>query len=441
MIFICSIASGYAQTADELLSKAKKLDRQGKYIDAIKIYKQVLSNYKQEYGEEAKELISIYNILGNVHSVSKLEKSQDAFNYYQQGLNLAEIHFGKESNEVAKFLVAISTPYRMMNQFGVAQDVQKQALAIFTKNKNYEGEADVLNALGNNELRKLEQGKGDFELAIGYYKKAIRIVEQYTPNEKWFLSNLNANIGVAFMEARLFAQAAGYMRHKFEFNKQQFGRHHPKVARAGIMLSFIYFNLEEYELALDVAQECLVAATTDYTSTEHPVDFVAVLDSNTFVIPTIVPGVLGNYIKIYWEQYLKTGDLELLKKSANVVAAVTKFVATTQQSFWGSPQQLKMRNRALYPCLEYGIVVYHELYKETGELEYIEKAFEIAEQNKAILLLSTLQAEKAAKYGGLPNDLAQKEKEMHQRIGKLEQAIRLARIKKEADTLVMRIKG
>ena len=65
-----------------------------------------------------------------------------------------------------------------------------------------------------------------------------------------------------------------------------------------------------------------------------------------------------------------------------------------------------------FPLFEAGIVAAYELYEKTKEDSYINKAFTYFEKSKNVLLFEALLSTKASKYGGIPESVLDKEKQL-----------------------------
>jgi len=80
-----------------------------------------------------------------------------------------------------------------------------------------------------------------------------------------------------------------------------------------------------------------------------------------------------------------------------------------------------VRNKANYDWRL--IDLYNELYKSTGDVIYLEKAFERSEMNKGYLLTMLLKDEHLKETSGIPDDIIIKEKQLNKEIANLERNI------------------
>ena len=65
---------------------------------------------------------------------------------------------------------------------------------------------------------------------------------------------------------------------------------------------------------------------------------------------------------------------------------------------------------------EGALQVAYELWESSGEMQYIEKAFTIAEKSKAAILMDALRHNEARKFGGVPEELLQEEADLNRSI-------------------------
>jgi LPXTG-motif cell wall-anchored protein len=79
-----------------------------------------------------------------------------------------------------------------------------------------------------------------------------------------------------------------------------------------------------------------------------------------------------------------------------------------------------------YFTYEQAISTYLELYEQSGDKNYLIKAFEFAEQSKSVLLEDALKEKKAISFGGVPDSLIQQETLFSQQISMHKQDLYLA---------------
>lgn len=415
----------------KLLYEAAKIkDFQGDYLAATADYKTVLASYIKHYGADAKELIPIYNNLGEINLLAKLEKPLEAFNFYQQALDLSLKHHGAESSITGGYYIQISHCHRMMGKFELAETFEDKALAIFKKNGNKGGESSVLMSKGNSYNRKKE-----YEKALEMYKASTALMEKNPSVDAFSLSNGYGNIGSIYMTLGNHEEALKYMTKKYEANKRIFPKHHPKNARVGRNMVSIYLALNRFEDALKMADESFIAATVDYEGVINMEQLKALVEKENFLNPVVTGGAITNYTEIYSSLYEQNGDLASLQQAALALDAFSSFNTQNFRVFSSDVEQIEFRNRVLYPTLQLGVWIYHELYKKTQDKKYIHQAFDLVELNKNTLLNASLQADEAAKFGEIPDSLVLKEKQLGQKIGKIEQALIDARTRKAEDKI------
>ena len=121
--------------------------------------------------------------------------------------------------------------------------------------------------------------------------------------------------------------------------------------------------------------------------------------------------ILSNKALALHKYYEETGDIQDLEMALATFKLAAKMVEKTRQEILttGSKEQLAGEALSIY---EGGILVAKKLYELTQKKEYLEDAFAFTESNKGILLLESLQAELARNYGGLPDSLQEKERDL-----------------------------
>jgi tetratricopeptide (TPR) repeat protein len=171
--------------ATALNNEAFILDRQGKFDEALPIYKQSL-NIRREIKEQSGVGQSLNNIADLYQSQGNIEL---AIEYFKQSLEIRELI--KEQEGIAQSLNNLGFLYDKLGDFTKALDYHQRSLKINEKIKNIDGISTSLINIAiiySNNLDEVEK-------SIEYYRRCIHI--QQKQGNKGLEAYAIDNIGVA----------------------------------------------------------------------------------------------------------------------------------------------------------------------------------------------------------------------------------------------------
>lgn len=121
--------------------------------------------------------------------------------------------------------------------------------------------------------------------------------------------------------------------------------------------------------------------------------------------------------------YHTLGDLKLAQKAYDQsLIAFEKGIeslAALSQRFQGQSAKVNLRSR-FYDLYEKAIAASSALYQQSKDKKYLEKAFQIAEKSKALLIREAQQKMQANAFAGLPDSILQKEQQLLETISEYE---------------------
>ena len=143
-----------------------------------------------------------------------------------------------------------------------------------------------------------------------------------------------------------------------------------------------------------------------------------------FALPGLENGT-GNWInlvnamglkaKILEDIYQKSKDQTYQIQSLNTLMHAFSFIDKIRTTFYSHESKSYLAENVI-SLYENGIETAYQLFTQTGDKEYLEKAFFISEQNKSYILLSSLYDSKARVFANIPNELLVREEELSQNI-------------------------
>lgn len=120
--------------------------------------------------------------------------------------------------------------------------------------------------------------------------------------------------------------------------------------------------------------------------------------------------------------YQQTEELEYLLSAKQDYTSALAIWEEQREGFYGD-QSKKAWVDNRYGVFEKAIACHFSLAEVTGRQSYLEQAYDLAEQSRALLLLDALQESKAAHFAGVPDQLLEQESKWREQIASLEEAI------------------
>jgi CHAT domain-containing protein/antirestriction protein len=190
-------------------------------------------------------------------------------------------------------------------------------------------------------------------------------------------------------------------------------------------LGRFYYKTSDYEKALYTLQKALIAVTIEFNDTN--------IRSNPDINDTHSKMLLLRLLKFkayafyyYYEQI--TGDISDLKASLACYELSVKLQEKIHATFIDEKTKLNFvakQKKNLNNTIEVAL----DVYEETREKTYIEKALVYSEKSKSAVLLSYLNDQKDKNFAGIPDSLLSAEKAFRREIANLD-----FRINSENDT-------
>jgi len=243
------------QKNDEEISRqlnelALVYNSQGKYEEAIELYKQALLIDEKTIGKEHPEYAThLNNLAGAYLSQGKYE---EAIELYKQALLISEKTIGKEHPSYATRLNNLSMVYSSQSKYEEAIELFKQALLIDEKTI---GKEHPSYATRLNNLALVYNSQGKYEEAIELYKQALLIDEKTIGKEHpEYATRLN-NLALVYKSQSKYEEAIELFKQAKDITEKTIGNEHPAYAIRLNNLAGVYRYQGKFREALDLFLE------------------------------------------------------------------------------------------------------------------------------------------------------------------------------------------
>ncbi|MBN1204902.1 MAG: CHAT domain-containing protein [Myxococcaceae bacterium] len=279
--------------AQAALDEAEKLQKEGKYAEAIPKAEQALTLREAVLGGTHPEVALCLHKLGALYRhQGEYARAEPLL---QRALAIREAAFGKHHPLVAAALNSLASLYNSKGLYSQAEPLHQRALAIREEalGKDHPLVADSLLNLAN-----LYANQGLFSRAEPLYQRALVIDEEtygkHHPNVAYTLNNL----ATVYNDQGLYSRAEPLLQRALAIREEALGKHHPDVAPTLNNLALLYGAQGLYSRAEPLHQRAL--AIREEALGEHHPD---------------VASSLLNFATLYAEQGLYSRAEPLLQRA------------------------------------------------------------------------------------------------------------------------------
>ena len=403
--------------------------------------------------------VDILNNLGMLYSAEGQIKK--AIVYIKKSLTIDE-----NSTDTYVTLANLARQYQKLHDYKQAQNYFNQALKTLMNKDNYDklfegmlysffGEIFLDIKSPEKALSFLEEGlrielkyqKGDaaLEETIDYYnsivkcflllnkldsaeiiiQKALKIHETPTIQFRYLTYNALGKLREQQKKYDLAKQA--YRRAIKEIHIQLFEFEiHNVITWQYRDLAKLEYKLNELTPALKTAQKGLSHIATNV----HLDDLFSNPKIKDFVYKPEGLEILTIKAQILQKRFEEKGDLQDLEAAFATYQLASELAKRMRQDIMTQGSKQKLAGEVL-PVYEGGIETALLLFEKTKDPNYQKAAFAFAESNKAILLLESINEKAAQQYGGIPDTLLEKEKDLRIEIAFYDKSINQEKAKKE----------
>jgi tetratricopeptide (TPR) repeat protein len=238
------------------------------------------------------------------------------------------------------------------------------------------------------QLGCIKDGQGDYEKAIGYYGKSLKIRQKTLPPTHPVFANSYNNIGLVYDKMGEHSKALSFYEKSFEIRQKTLSPTHPDLATSHNNIGSVYYNMGEYskalsfyEKALEIRQKTLPPNHPDLATSYNNIG--------------LVYDKMGEYSKalLFHEKSLEIDQKTLpqnhpnLATSYNNIGLVYDKMGEYSKALVFHKKSLEIDQKTLPPNHPLLAISYNNIgsvYKNMGEyskaLSFYEKSFEIRQK-------------------------------------------------------------
>ena len=247
------------QEARKLYEDARRLERAGKYDEALPLVERVLQTREMALGAEHRDVAAAINRLAELYwQKSDYAKAEPL---HQRALAIREKAFGPEHPEVASSLNNLANLYRRKGDYTRAESLLLRALAI--REKAF-GPEHLYVAGSLNNLANIYSDRGDDAKAEPLYQRALAIHEKALGPEHPSVALILNTFASFYLYRKEYVKAEPLCRRALDIYEKALGPEHPEVANALSNLGSVYRAMGEdakaeplYQRALSISEKAV----------------------------------------------------------------------------------------------------------------------------------------------------------------------------------------
>ncbi|WP_299313194.1 CHAT domain-containing protein [uncultured Aquimarina sp.] len=416
----------YNQNIDTILGKKEYLKnyliQKGNYNFKIKKYKSAKNNFQELVKilnndgidsislEDRTLLFSTYNYLASINEING--KNKLAKDFYEKSLILA----GNQDVESAELRVAgtkvrLAKVFENEKNFLKASQLLKEVLPFYISQKdNPRFKNNLLSTYQRLSRNYLEQD------SIAKATDMLRESEVYYSENDAFRRSADLLYGDIYTSDQQFDKAETfYQAYLTKIKVYRQDQKHQDVGEAFSRLGRLYVAKDNPKKALQFYQEALMQLAPDFENAN-------IKDNPN---PKKVLSKL-ELVKVFKEKlealkllYKQSKELEDLKVALATSYAIIEALDLLKPEFESKVDKQFLLSE-MYPAFHSMVEVAYDLFSTTKESSYITDAFYFTEKSKSVLLLEATRSTQASSYGGVPEDVIDREQQFRANIIHLE---------------------
>jgi CHAT domain-containing protein/Flp pilus assembly protein TadD len=375
-------------------------------LKALEIEKEIRGEMHPNYAQILSSLGQMY------YNLSNFAKAEP---FMLQALNIERKVLGEAHPNYSNSLMLIGMLYNDMKNYTKAEEHLLKALEITKHNLGsiHPDYAKILNNLG-----ALYEEQGNYGIAESYYLKALEIRKKVPGlNHPDYASSLN-NLANLYQAMNELEAAEKYYDEALKIIKKVLGDKHPDYSAGLNNLASLYRKIGKFDLAWEKVLASIAANTNLSLSKNISTEWTDSLFRGDFY----VLNTLNQSLLLIFELLQGQKEKQLL-----IVKAALNTLKRGKNHLSEDDDKLRILRQ-----LNFWILSSMKIFDKNKDAS---EAFEMAEQNKSVLILDAVGSRRAMDFGLLPDSLVQVEKRFQKKYMNLKAALAEKRSARELEDI------
>ncbi len=369
------------------------------YEESIRIVEKVQGKYNIDYAIILHNYARLFQVM---------EHNEQAILLYKEVLILYDSLIGKQHPYYASTLSNLALIYQYTSNFEQAEKLYLASLAIYEKSNNTinSGYASLLNNLAG-----LYKSKKMYEQALDLYRRGLAIDEKLIgklhPEYIVYLKN----IGQVFQQMGQFENGLRVYREILDINEQKKVKNHLYYIRSLVDLIKLYQHTSQIDLAWEYAHESVgIIVQLPIHHEINPSWAEQILNAHFITIQHQLE--LVRALTYMYDLFKEINDVNKLQKKSIIASLVIELLKKAKNSFSNDEDKLRIIKES-HNWMQRSLTLF-DLDRD------INKAFEVSELHKSVLLMEATNSTKAYQLVQLPDSVMNKEQEIQDKKAELE---------------------
>jgi CHAT domain-containing protein/Tfp pilus assembly protein PilF len=238
--------------ADQWNAQVPRLERQGKWKEAVPLAEKVLAARQALLGEKHRHTATSLDTLAGLYQ--DMGDHKTALPLYQQALAVRKAALGAKHPDYALSLNNLAQLYQARGEHQAALPPYRQALQV---RRATLGEKNPDYAESLNNLATLYQAMGDHKAALPLFQQALQAYKAALGDKhRDYASSLN-NLAMLYHDMRDHQAALPLLQQALQIRKVALSEKHPDYAQSLNNLALLYHIRGDYKAALPLVQQAL----------------------------------------------------------------------------------------------------------------------------------------------------------------------------------------
>jgi len=394
----------------------------GDYDKALPLFIQCMNIEEKLLGKDHPDFAISLNNIAFLHQ--KMGNYDKALSLYLQAKNIREKALGKEHPSFAESLNNLALLYKSIGNYDKALPLYIQAKNIREKalGKEHPLFAQSLNNLGN-----LHKMMGNYDKALPLYLQAKSVWRKALGENHPEYSSALINLAGLYRIMEEYDKALLLSTQAKNIRAKVFGKAHPSFSLSLNNLAFLYKSMGNYDKAWEMLRQIVNSQSNLSLSSHFNNAWFDSLMTVSYSSNKHINEVLEALDHIY-SLLEQDRSIENARAKQILVADLSNaLLAKLRKQVSNEQDKLRMLAKSNYWLQKSLKVLYPKQQKQ--------KAFNLSDQNKSVLLLQATKAEKAYRLGRLPDSLVWKDRRLLKKQSQLRAQLLEKRKAEEIDLL------
>jgi CHAT domain-containing protein/Tfp pilus assembly protein PilF len=388
--------------------------RTGEPEKALHHYELASEVIKEALGDTHHEMALIYNNMGGIYY--GLGDRGKAAEYFIRSASILIENFGENNNRVAIAYNNAGISYLQLGEIDTAFRYLELSQQIKV---NIHGEDHPETAVGYNNLASYYLQMGQFENAEENYLRSIEIRRNVYGENHPDLIAPKLSISRLYIQTERFGMAREQLNRALTIGLQRFRNNHPDIIDIYGLIAGSYYEQGNIDLAGEYYSQAINYITdSDISDPGFSVD----LQDVTYPVK-LIENISGKS-RVLKARYEVNESRDELIAYLRLTGIASEIIDELQTSFQSEASKLSLLDTH-YGIYAGALDVLYELYAADGDKAWLDEMITFSERSKSRIALELLQDVEARRFGGIPEEVLARERELNEQVAVYLQQVNL----------------